>query len=281
MSERAAQPETRDLPQEEGKKSLWEKLSDRCEQLGKSLVLLAAVLYTLGLIGTNLYLLSIGVSDFSSLRPKYIMTGFWILLMAFLTFLPALGVALATVSRPGSKRTVFINVVICFIGTLLLFYTVNERVKAETNVVIVLVIIQFFATCMILIQLPSGKDVFPGYARFVIIELAFASLIMPPLFARAFYPLIPEALGGGKPMTAQIILGKDGFSFWKQAGLIVQTNTDSGNADSNVSGNVEVLYQSEHEIVIRASYKDGGQRILRTIILNKSLVDGIILVEKK
>jgi len=276
MSERAVQPETSALQQEPGKKRLWEVLSDRSEQLGKSLVLLAAVLYSLGLIATNLYLLSIGVSDFSSLRPKYMMTGFWVLLMAFLTFLPALGVALATVTRPGSKRTIFLNLILCYVLALALFYAVNERVKAETNVVIVLVIIQIFATCMILIQLPSGKDVFPGYARFVLIELAFASLIMPPMFARFFYPLIPEAVGGGKPTAAQIILGKDGFSFWKQAGLIVPDI-----ADSNVSGNVDVLYQSEHEIVIKASHKDGGQRNPRTIILNKSLVDGIILVEKQ
>jgi hypothetical protein len=87
------------------------------------------------------------------------------------------------------------------------------------------------------------------------------------------YRLIPDAYGGGKPVSAQLLLNYDGVVFWKQTGAIVPNDKDSVS-----SGPIKILYQSEHELVIEAPSSDGPQTKEKIIRLKTELVDGILPV---
>jgi hypothetical protein len=55
--------------------SKWEL--SHVEHAVKSLAAFTVLLYALGLLTANQYLMGIGISDFSSLKPKFVLTGIW------------------------------------------------------------------------------------------------------------------------------------------------------------------------------------------------------------
>lgn len=88
--------------------------------------------------------------------------------------------------------------------------------------------------------------------------------------SRLIYPNVPEAIGGGKPVKAKLFLNQDGVAFWKQTGASVDEKSPMS------SGRIEILHQNEQELVIEAPYKRDGKDDEKTIIIKKSLIDGIL-----
>src|SRR6266404_1790690 len=84
-----ASPTTAPTPREESAKVSAFSF-ETAEKLAKSIIALVALMYGLGLFVTNRHLLSLGISDFSALRPKYVLTGAWILPLLLLSSLPAI-----------------------------------------------------------------------------------------------------------------------------------------------------------------------------------------------
>jgi hypothetical protein len=60
-------------------------LKDQIESLSKAVALIAIGLYIIGLLTVNAYLYTLGVSDFSTLKPRYIYTGFVVTLSITIT----------------------------------------------------------------------------------------------------------------------------------------------------------------------------------------------------
>ncbi|SRR6266481_462397 len=73
------------------------------ERAAKITIVIVGVLYGLGLLITNTYLASIGVSDFSSIKPKYIITGAWSFLILLLAALPSVFFVLGWQQFKGTK----------------------------------------------------------------------------------------------------------------------------------------------------------------------------------
>jgi hypothetical protein len=63
-------------------------LKDAVELTAKLVAGLAIVCYAFGLISTNLYLAQFGITDFSVLRPKCIVTGSWVLSVILISSAP-------------------------------------------------------------------------------------------------------------------------------------------------------------------------------------------------
>jgi len=87
-----------------------------------------------------------------------------------------------------------------------------------------------------------------------------------------FYDHVPEALGGGKPMSASLILTKEGVEFWNQIGGEFLCKCAS-------TGAVLIMYQNEREVVLLTTHTEtelGKWFKRKPVILNKSLVNGII-----
>jgi hypothetical protein len=85
--------------QDDSAQSLARKLA----AITKVSVIAVAFLYGLGLLVTNEYLITIGVSDFTSVRPKYIVTGVWVLSIVAATFIPILFPLLARERHMAGK----------------------------------------------------------------------------------------------------------------------------------------------------------------------------------
>src|SRR5579864_7236998 len=73
---------------------------DLAEKVTKAAALVLAVSYGLGLVISNQYLAPLGISDFSSLKPKYILTGLWTLLLLTIASLP---ITFRLGADPGSR----------------------------------------------------------------------------------------------------------------------------------------------------------------------------------
>src|SRR5436305_933385 len=77
---------------------------EMAEKISKAAALLVAVSYGLGVLISNEYLIALGVSDFASLRPKYIITGLWTIVLIVLAALPILLPMAAITSFPKRKK---------------------------------------------------------------------------------------------------------------------------------------------------------------------------------
>jgi hypothetical protein len=90
------------------------------------------------------------------------------------------------------------------------------------------------------------------------------------------YPYVPEARGGGSPVTVKLFLNADGSKFWKRLGALVCSCSDG---DFVTTGEVSLMYQNDHEIVVMAYREDpkkkGPPWLPQLVTVSKSLVDGI------
>jgi hypothetical protein len=99
------------------------------------------------------------------------------------------------------------------------------------------------------------------------------------VLSESIYPYVPEARGGGKPVTVKLFLNANGSKFWKRLGAMVCACSDN---EFVTTGEVSLMYQSDHEIVVMAYQEDlkkkGPPWIPQLVNMNKSLVDGIQVV---
>jgi len=253
------------------------------ENVAKSLLIFVTLLYALGLIVTNQYLMSLGISEFSSLRPKYVVTGTWTFLLLLAGSLPIL-TPVAFLLRLPEDRKSKLNILGVLCGGLIM--GVGLAFNLEGLILEVLRAGLVRATAIICVTsvftaLPIGLWAFarriPGIRPILSSTLVIAicgSLVALSGLIVDVYQEVPEALGGGKPMIADLVLNSAGVAFWKQTGALFDNNPGSMNA-----GRVKILYQNDHELVIKAPYKNGQQPKEKVIILNKSLVDGILPAE--
>lgn len=257
------------------------------EGIGKALIVLVALMYALGLMVSTQHLSSFGISDFNGLRPKYVATGLWALLLLFAATFPALFVISTVANLKSLKpypRFIFFLVSAPIAGFMaanlcqyfllvtldISIFEVGKEINA-LNRSVTLVVLVFYGLWRI-----------PKYFKAKLVDVPFyAAFLMPILvfvgarnYVNAVYVRVPEALGGAKPVPAELVLNRDGTEFWKQAGM------STVNSQTSSTGTVMILYQSEHDFVIKAPYKDGQQAKEKLIVLNKSLVNGFLPAEQ-
>ena len=255
------------------------------EKITKASIVLVAVLYSLGLLVSMQHLMALGVSDFSSLRPKYIATGAWTLLLFLLAAFPALMPAIALFFSPPPKWSArvgfaFFLVFATAFGIAITFehfllkslgiplpYSVPREVFSLTYTVTLTTFL-----CLFMWIDSYGRPASRRYLILISVYIIPSTIFFTTHdYLQNIYVQVPEALGGGKPTIGELILNKDGIVFWRQARLFAGTAPESSS-----TGQVKILYQSEREFVLQAPYGNGNGKKDRIVIMNKSLVDGVL-----
>jgi hypothetical protein len=250
------------------------------ETLVRSVATVGALFYVLGFLTTNAYLYKLGVSDFSLLRTRFILTGVLTIAPLALALIGGLYAALDVTVYGGdggltTRAYLWILLDIAFPFTL---YFVLFSVVAENDVitsardaallsavcaVIVLAALASLAVYRKSERRPLSHLAYRGqpvtYDRFTerfgvpnavvettIFAVAGVVLILAyiGLFGQYFYPTMPEQLGGGRPRVAQILVSGDAVPAVRELGLDV---TEA----APLSPPVELLWEGEESYVIR------------------------------
>lgn len=253
---------------------------EQLEKAAKSSVLAIAGLYGLGLIVANQHLMRLGVTDFSAVKPKYVLTGIVTVTTVLLAVAPALVIGLSSTlnSIPLATRRAYSTVALIAIAGvyILLPFLLQVGLRLSSTIIRALVLVLLLNAVIGIIFMVwnrSRSDSAPSRFQFalalgspilLILLLAVLANVVEPVYYH-----IPEAFGGGRPVTAQLSLTEAGKIFWKEQGLYGSkpptTNTDP----------VFIFYQNEHELAITLFNMDGLPAKEKIIILDRSLVDGI------
>ncbi len=255
------------------------------EKSTKGAVVLLAVAYALGLLVTNQALIGLGVSDYSSVRPKFVLTGLWSLMLIVSAALPMVLPLRSLINfEPKTERTKEpvngLTILLCVLaGNIVIFGLLGFHWPdagilslVEVGLFFIVVWLGLVTLYYAVLALRLGFKI----NRVLIIETLlmlffFMSIVFATrIIADMVYPHIPEASGGGAPVFGSLILHKDGGEeFWKEAG-IGQNDKITTNPRSRL---VRLLYQDEHIMIVQVF----GNPNLKRMTLNKSLVDAFVL----
>lgn len=252
-------------------------------QKGVTLLLgVVAIAYGLGVLLSNQYLMSLGSSDFNSVRPKYVITGTWTMICLLLMVLPGLPLAILVYAEAITDGREFLKAAASTLTISILYVFAFRSLPLNQHITPVpfwqLVVIGSFglilcAALFLLLEKFHQRElmrVWIIYAGLACISPVFLFLSMHQI-ARGIYDKVPEALGGGKPISAELVLNKDGLEFWKQTGALLPPSEGS-----MCSGRIQILYENDHQLLIKAPYQLNQASSEKIIILDKRLVDGII-----
>jgi hypothetical protein len=274
------------------------------ETLVRSVATVGALFYVLGFLTTNAYLYKLGVSDFSLLRTRFILTGVLTIAPLALALIGGLYAALdVTVYGSHGRLTtraylwILMDIAFPFALYFVLFSVVAENDVATSArdaallsaacAVIVLAALAALAVYRKSERRPLSHLAYRGqpvtYDRFTerfgvpnavvettIFAVAGVVLILAyiGLFGQYFYPTMPEQLGGGRPRVAQILVSGDAVPAVRELGLDVTE-------DAPLSPPVELLWEGEESYVIRLPRPHHGA----VVQIARGLVGGVVTGE--
>jgi hypothetical protein len=270
------------------------------EQLVKSLAAVTAVFYVVGFLTTNAYLYKLGVSDFSLLRTRFVLTGVLTMIPLVLALMGGIYAAVDTAAFGGLGRNMsraslwtLADITVPFLLYFLLFWYVadNDPVTAARDAAILSVIcavmVAAFLAALALFRRSGRRPVSHliyrrksvSYERFTgwfgipdgVVECLVFAVAGPLLlvayigvFGDHFYPMIPEQIGGGRPRVVQLLVASDAVPAVRELGLDVS-------AESPLSPPVELLWEGEQSMIVRLP----PPRERTVVQLSRGLVDGI------
>jgi hypothetical protein len=274
------------------------------ETLVRSVATVGALFYVLGFLTTNAYLYRLGVSDFSLLRTRFILTGVLTIAPLALALIGGLYAALdvTVYGGDGALTTraylwILLDVACPFTLYFVLFSVVAENdvitsardaaLLSAACAVIVLAALAAVAVYRKSERRPLSHLAYRGqpvtYDRFTerfgvpnavvettIFAVAGVMLILAyiGLFGQYFYPTMPEQLGGGRPRVAQILVSADAVPAVRELGLDVTE-------DAPLSPPVELLWEGEESYVIRLPRPHQGA----VVQIARGLVAGVVTGE--
>lgn len=251
-------------------RSLFKLPLEQLEPLAKAAVAFIALVYTLGLLIPNKHLISFGISDFSSLRPRYLFTGTWALWLTMLAALPGLNLWNdwgKPINRRQGRKTIAALAVSAGVFNLTLSalgLVSNWHLWGWFSMLILMTGI--IASIIVKFSNGDGLDrVYKGGTAALIFIGCLAVLSND-----TFYGSIPEGLGGGKPMTATLVLDSQGVTVWEQAGMPLATGTGRN------SQKIKIIYQDDHNLYVEGPYGDPKQAKTKMVIVSRALVDVIL-----
>jgi hypothetical protein len=249
------------------------------ETLVRSVAIVGALFYVLGFLTTNAYLYKLGVSDFSLLRTRFILTGVLTLAPLALALIGGIYAALDVTlygSHAGLTTRAYLwilaDIAFPFALYFILFSVVagNDPVTSARDAaslsavcaIIVLVLLLSLALYRKSERRPLSHLAYRGqpvtYDRFTerfgvpnafvettIFAVAGVVLFLAyiGLFGQYFYPTLPEQPCGGRPRVAQILVSGDAVPAVRELGLDVTE-------DVPLSPPVELLWEGEESYVI-------------------------------
>src|SRR5215204_6037172 len=274
------------------------------ETLVRSVAIVGALFYVLGFLTTNAYLYKLGVSDFSLLRTRFILTGVLTLAPIVLALVGGIYAAL-DVTIYGSHARLTTGAFLWILSDIAFpfaLYFALFSVVAENDVItsardaallsavcaaIVLALLASLAVYRKSDRRPLSHLAYRGkpipYDRFTerfgvpnaVVEttiFAVAGVVLflayVGLFGQYFYPTIPEQLGGARPRIAQILVSGDAVPAVRELGLDVSE-------DAPLSPPVELLWEGEESYVIRLPRTHHGA----VVQIARGLVGGVVTGE--
>jgi amino acid transporter len=250
---------------------------------------LALALYVLGLLAINGYLFSLGASDFSLVRPRFIYTGSLIAICAMICVLvPLYLLRVAGGLRKGEssqdypvRAQVFLGI-IALITPVLLLIVLLAVVGVEPNREPIESILTVYAAavicsvvCVAIIRaFLKERDTWSALraGRFaVVVTLAMTAVaIFVATFMANLFPMIPDQFGGGRPTKVALLIKHDEVNGVKALGVPLEANQLSGSAQINsyITAPLELMYEGSEAYLIRLS----PDALVR---LNKDLVLGV------
>jgi hypothetical protein len=271
------------------------------EQLIRSFAIVAAAFYVVGFLTANSYLYLLGVSDFSLLRTRFILTGVMVIApLAFaLTFgiYAAIDLSVFEWRRGRVNRTwlwIAGDVLLPFLLYFVLFSVVaeNETISALVDAAVLSVIcstlvLAFLATLAVhrrtdrhpvshlfyrgdrvIAERFNERFGIPGALVENLVFVVIGTLLFllyVGLFGQRFYPMLPEQLGGGRPRTAQLLIAADAATTVNRLGIAVT-------AEDLLSPPVELLWEGETSYVIRLP----TPRQRAVVQISHDLVEGVV-----
>ena len=271
------------------------------EQMVRSVAVVAGLFYVLGFLTTNAYLYRIGVSDFSLLRTRFILTG--VLTLAPLALALVWGIYAAldfTVygGEGGLSRNaylwVFVDIAAPFVLYFLLFSFVAEndvytsaRDAALLSAICALVVLALLGSLSLYHtseRRPLSHLAYRGHPpdlgrfseRFGVPNAVVESMVFGVggvllflayvgIFGHHFYPAIPEQIGGGRPRAVQLLIAASAVPAARELGLDVSE-------EAPLSPPLELLWEGEESYVVRLP--EPRQRAV--VQIARGLVDGVV-----
>jgi hypothetical protein len=273
--------------------------------LVRSVAIVGALFYVRGFLTTNAYLYKLGVSDFSLLRTRFILTGVLTLAPLALALIGGIYAALdVTVygSDSGLTTRAYLWILADIALPFALYFTFFSGVAENDVVTSARDAASLSAVCAVIVlallvslalyrkserrplshlayrgQQPVSYDRFTerfGVPNEVVETMIFAVagvvlfLAYIGLFGQYFYPTLPEQLGGGRPRMAQILVSGEAVPAVRELGLEVTE-------DAPLSPPVQLLWEGEESYVIRLPRPPHGA----VVQIARSLVGGVVTGE--
>lgn len=274
------------------------------ETLVRNLAAVTAIFYITGFLTTNAYLYRLGVSDFSLLRTRFVLTGVLTLTPLILALVWGIYAAVdaEVFAREGGltrRGYLFVlgDVAIPFVLYFALFAYLaeNEVVAAARDAallsllcaVVVLALLGALVVYRVSDRRPVSRFVYRhqpvSYERFsrrfgvpdalvetMILAVAATLLLLTyvGLFGHYFYPAIPAQIGGGRPRPTQLLIAGDAIPAARELRIAVSE-------DAPLAPPVELLWEGEESYVI--CLPSPHERAV--VQLSRGLVDGLVTGE--
>lgn len=250
------------------------KAKEMLEFIGKLMLGLAGLSYTLGLIIMNLHLYKYGVYSLNLLRLNYVIAGFWSLVPVIVWLLIAVKVSwlllyynkkfcafynLPTLNGSltrDDKKLIRAELLLVFIVVvaviLIVYFTIGFQLNWLNPIVVAGLlsgsIVHLSLTAMTFSRALLSR-VYLRVSSFILVSLATITYIVA--FALAMYGSIPSHLGGGAPKEIIIVFAEDfetkklldiaGFSFF---------------TNSTQMASARLLFATEEEYILLPNDRD-------------------------
>lgn len=236
--------------------------------------------YAIGLVTVNAYLLSLGVSDFSLLRPRFVYAGILVLLSLGITW-AFLMLALYTVGeslknlwthRPALWWGRFVGVLgwgLVLGGfTPLAIFVIAMRVGPSWRDAGPALALWVAGSVLGLVMTGAAEGIIGSKARLrelpvTMVFLAGYVFIFLLLFARLIYPAVPEQFGGGRSKPGRLMADPTTVSGLAEIGV-------SFPGHGSISACIEILFDTAEAYVVRSAKGD-------VVLVGKSVVKAVLI----
>ncbi len=249
--------------------------------IGQLLTIVAVSGYVLGLLVVNMYLFKIGVSDFSILRPRFVLTGFLATLPLLLLINIIVAIVIAVLGfveflrSNGSRKdkrvsvlfwlsTVSTACIIVIVAAGIWRWVTVSGIDFRSDLIAAidwrsidsLLWILFLTPIVVTTYVLTNREASTrnhhqrawlhaiGYLYGLLLVLGFVGFWYIDFFTSTFYPIVPEQFGGGRSKEVLIVLSSESNALGTTLGF-------GETKQELISRNVDLLWETEQMYVVR------------------------------
>lgn len=270
----------------------------------KLIVCFTILFYIVGFITTNLYLQQFSFSDFSLLKPRFILTGSLVVASLILNFLlisvgyslfPHYSIKfLFKGNKKFSELGNIFNALLLIVVPLIACFVFVSKSNANRlsfpnllssslylygiNLILGLIsVIPFLSTVIPRRKLflpgrkPANLNLRDNYTNlgFLLILYIICGYVYLGLFTQVIYPKIPEQFGGGEPRQVRILFAKEQADTIKQNGI---PTCNSDKLKSNWSKPVSLLFEGSEHYLLRLDNTRPPIQLRKTTVIGLELI---------